>query len=69
MRSEGTNGFPKPLLNERAKVIAIKRRAGNEIELRIIRLPAPTKVVLLHFHAGGLFDQTYLNADGELMFE
>jgi acetyl esterase len=56
MRIEGINGYPKPLVLESAKTITIRGRDGNEIELRIITPPVPTKGVVMHFHAGVLFD-------------
>ncbi|OQU95817.1 hypothetical protein CLAIMM_01984 [Cladophialophora immunda] len=53
-RREGTHGFPKPVLNEKATLIKIAGRDGHQIELRIIKPETKiTKGVWLHFHAGG----------------
>lgn len=52
MRSEGTNGFPKPQLWEGARNIQIQTRDGHSMELRIIDPLRTKNAVLLHFHAG-----------------
>ncbi|KAL3466974.1 carboxylesterase [Aspergillus heterothallicus] len=54
MRREGLNGFPKPVLNPKARTLSIDARDGHKIELRIIAPSSqPSKGVWLHFHAGG----------------
>ncbi|KAH8819261.1 putative carboxylesterase [Xylogone sp. PMI_703] len=53
-RREGTNGFRKPVLNEKARLVNINARDGHQVELRIISPETkPTRGVWLHFHAGG----------------
>lgn len=58
MRRNGTNGFPKPVLDPGAEVLRIPSSFGaHEIPLRIIK-PASTsgrgdvKGVMLHYHGG-----------------
>ncbi|KAL2815735.1 carboxylesterase [Aspergillus granulosus] len=54
MRREGLNGFPKPVLNPKARTVTIAARDGHRIELRIISpSQQQSKGVWLHFHAGG----------------
>ena len=55
MRREGLNGFPKPVLNPRARTTSFTARDGHNIELRIISpSQQQSKGVWLHFHAGNL---------------
>ena len=52
-RREGTNGFKKPVLNEKARLITTTGRDGQSIELRVIEPSTKaSKGVWLHFHAG-----------------
>lgn len=52
-RRDGTNGFQKPAINEKAWLINVAGRAGNSIELRVIEpVKEPSRGVWLHFHAG-----------------
>ncbi|CZR69047.1 related to lipase/esterase [Phialocephala subalpina] len=56
MRREGTNRFPKPVLDANATTVIIaSSHADHKISLRRIlpRNNAPIKGVFLHFHAGG----------------
>lgn len=52
-RRNGTNGFKKPVFNEKARLLTCTGRAGNPIELRVIEpSTGHSKGVWLHFHAG-----------------
>lgn len=52
-RADGSNGFKKPLRNDKATIITCSARDSHPIELRIIEpTSAKSKGVFLHFHAG-----------------
>ncbi|KAJ9634839.1 hypothetical protein H2204_006072 [Knufia peltigerae] len=53
-RRQGSHGFPKPVLNEKATFVNILGRDDHQIELRIIKPETRSaRGVWLHFHAGG----------------
>jgi hypothetical protein len=51
-RAEGTHGFVRPPLNDRARLVYATGRKSQKIELRVIEPPGPSNGVFLHFHAG-----------------
>lgn len=54
MRREGLNGFTAPVKNPKRRIVNIRGRDGQQIQLRIIDPEnQKAKGVWLHFHAGG----------------
>jgi hypothetical protein len=53
MRREGLNGFTAPVKNPKRRIVNLRGRDGQQIELRIIDPEnQKAKGVWLHFHAG-----------------
>jgi acetyl esterase len=51
-RRRGEGPFPAPVFSDRARIVTITGKDGNEIPLRVIAPPQP-RGIYLHLHGGG----------------
>ena len=51
-RRRGEGPFPAPVFSDRARIVTITGKDGNEISLRVIAPPQP-RGIYLHLHGGG----------------
>ena len=51
-RRRGEGPFPAPVMSNRARILTITGKDGNEILLRVIAPPQP-RGIYLHLHGGG----------------
>ncbi|RGP68817.1 hypothetical protein FSPOR_5023 [Fusarium sporotrichioides] len=65
-RAEGTHGFVRPTLNDKARLVYCVGRGGQKIEIRVIEPPGQSKGVFLHLHAGGWVIGSNASHDGYL---
>src|SRR5690348_8324163 len=51
-RRRGEGPFPAPVMSDRARILTITGKNGNEIPLRVIA-PGQPRRIYLHLHGGG----------------